>query len=88
MKGRAKPRQIRWKARRNFLYAQNCAQATLLTLGWTFETSDPVLTKAATNFEGGCVGCGSTCGVVSGGVLGLGALLSCLPNGDPKQLEE
>jgi hypothetical protein len=88
MKGSAKPSQIRWKARRNLVYAQNCAQATLLTLGWTLETLDPVLTKAATNFEGGCVGCGSTCGVVSGGVLGLGALLSCLPNGDPKQLEE
>jgi hypothetical protein len=43
--------------------------------------------RAATNFEGGCVGCGSTCGVVSGGVLGIGALLSSLPREDPPQLE-
>jgi len=88
MKGSVKPRQIRWKARRNLVYAQNCAQATLLTLGWTLKTSDRVLTKAATNFEGGCVGCGSTCGVVSGGVLGLGALFASLANGDANRLEK
>jgi hypothetical protein len=75
-------------ARFNLVYASNCAQATLLTLGRSLERSDPVLTKAATNFEGGCVGCGSTCGVVSGGVLGIGALLSCLPREDPVQLEK
>jgi Putative redox-active protein (C_GCAxxG_C_C) len=83
-----KPSQIRTKARLNLVHAQNCAQATLLTLGEALQRPDPVLTKAATNFEGGCVGCGSTCGVVSGGVLGIGALLSCLPNNDPRQLEE
>jgi hypothetical protein len=44
--------------------------------------------RASTNFEGGCVGCGSTCGVVSGGVLGMGALLSCLPGQDPQSLEQ
>jgi len=88
VKDSVKAKQIRWKARRNLLYAQNCAQAMLLTLGGTMKTSDPVLMKAATNFEGGCVGCGSTCGVVSGGVLGAGALLSSLPNDDPTRLEE
>ncbi len=82
-----KPGRIRRKARLNLMYAQNCAQATLLTLASTLERSDPVLMRAATNFEGGCVGCGSTCGVVSGGVLGIGALLSCLPQEDPLQLE-
>lgn len=83
-----KPSQISRKARLNLVYAQNCAQATLLTLAGTLERSDQVLMKAATNFEGGCVGCGSTCGVVSGGVFGIGALLSSLPHGDPQQLEE
>lgn len=81
-------KQIRWKARQNLLYAQNCAQATLLTLGGTMHGTDPALTKAATNFEGGCVGCGSTCGVVSGGVLGIGALLSSLAYEDTEQLED
>jgi len=84
----SKPSQIKRKARFNLMYAQNCAQATLLTLGSTVERSDPVLMRAATNFEGGCVGCGSTCGVVSGGVLGIGALLSSLPQQDPQQLEQ
>lgn len=82
-----KPSQISRRARLNLLYAQNCAQATLRTLAKTLERSDPVLMRAATNFEGGCVGCGSTCGVVSGGVLGIGALLCSLPHGDPNQLE-
>ncbi len=81
------PSQIKRKAQGNLLYALNCAQATLLTLGSTSERSDPVLMRAATNFEGGCVGCGSTCGVVSGGVLGMGALLASLPGQDPEQLE-
>jgi hypothetical protein len=84
----SKPSQIRRKARQNLVYASNCAQATLMTLASTSERSDPVLMRAATNFEGGCVGCGSTCGVVSGGVLGVGALLSSLPGQDPQQLEQ
>jgi hypothetical protein len=79
--------RIRRKARWNLVYASNCAQATLLTLASTMERSDPVLMRAATNFEGGCVGCGSACGVVSGGVLGIGAVLSSLPREDPRQLE-
>lgn len=83
-----KPGRIKRKARLNLIHAQNCAQATLLTLAWNQERSDPVLTRAATNFEGGCVGCGSTCGVVSGGVLGIGALLASLPQEDPRQLEQ
>jgi hypothetical protein len=80
-------KRTRWKARQDLLYAQNCAQATLLTLGGTLQDADPALTKAATNFEGGCVGCGSTCGVVSGGVLGIGALLSRLPYDSTEDLE-
>jgi C_GCAxxG_C_C family probable redox protein len=60
----------------NLLYAQNCAQATLLSLQTSFASIDDTLVKAATNFEGGVVGCGSTCGVVSGGILGIGAVLS------------
>jgi hypothetical protein len=83
-----KPDSIRRRAQCNLVYASNCAQATLLTLGRTLERPDPVLTKAATNFEGGCVGSGSTCGVVSAGVLGIGALLSSLHREDPLQLEE
>jgi hypothetical protein len=82
------PNQIKRKARVNLVYASNCAQATLMTLGKTMERSDPVLMRAATNFEGGCVGCSSTCGVVTGGVLGIGALLSSLPQEDPRQLEQ
>ena len=84
----SKPSQIKRKAQGNLLYALNCAQATLMTMASTAERSDPVLMRAATNFEGGCVGCGSTCGVVSGGVLGVGALLSSIPGQDPKHLEE
>lgn len=82
------PNQIRRRARFNLVYASNCAQATLLTLGKTLERSDPVLMKAATNLEGGCVGCGSTCGVVSAGALGIGALLSSLPREDARRLEQ
>ena len=83
-----KPSRIRRRARWNLFYAQNCAQASLLTLGGAVQTSDPLLMRAATNLEGGCVGCGSTCGVVSGGVLGIGALLSRLPHAEPQRLEE
>jgi hypothetical protein len=82
------PGRIRRNARLNLIYASNCAQATLLTLDKAMDRSDPVLMKAATNFEGGCVGCGSTCGVVSGGILGIGALLSSLSQEDPRQLEK
>jgi len=65
---------VRWRARCKLLLAQNCAQATLLTLEDAFGTRVPGLVKAATNLEGGVVGCGSSCGVVTGGVLGIGAL--------------
>ncbi len=80
--------RIRRKARFNLLYALNCAQATLLTLGSASGRSDPTLMRAATNFEGGCVGCGSSCGVVSGGVLGMGALLSSIPGQEAQLLEQ
>jgi hypothetical protein len=36
-----KQKQTRRKAQRNLLYAQNCAQATLLTLAETLERSNP-----------------------------------------------
>ncbi len=35
------------------------------------ENQDDDLIKAVTGLEGGCVACGSTCGVVSGGAMGL-----------------
>ncbi|MEW6439698.1 MAG: C-GCAxxG-C-C family (seleno)protein [bacterium] len=73
-------RTERWKAeqkaRLNLLKAKNCAHATLSSLEDAFGWRDPVLLRAATNFEGGVVGCGETCGVVTGGILGIGALLS------------
>lgn len=67
---------IRRRARTRLLLAQNCAQATLLTLEDVGGARFPGLARAATNLEGGVVGCGSTCGVVTGGVLGIGAALS------------
>jgi hypothetical protein len=45
-----------------------------LSLQEVFGWRDPIVLRAATNFEGGVVGCGETCGVVTGGILGIGAL--------------
>ena len=67
--------KVEQKARLNLLLAQNCAHATLLSLEDVFRRRNPSVLQAATNFEGGVVGCGETCGVVTGGVLGIGALL-------------
>ncbi len=83
-RGKGIARRARW----NLLYAQNCAHATLLSLEGIFGKRDPVLMRAATNFEGGCVGCGSTCGVVTGGILGLGGHLASLRPGGGRALEE
>ena len=67
--------KVEQKARLNLLFAQNCAHATLLSLEDVLGWRNPLLLRAATNLEGGVVGCGETCGVVTGGVLGIGALL-------------
>lgn len=67
---------FRQKARLNLLFAQNCAHATLLSLEDGLGWRDPAVLRAATNFEGGVVGCGETCGIVTGGVLGIGAILA------------
>lgn len=69
----------RLKAWLSLLYAQNCAQATLLCVHRNVQRKESLLVKAATNFEGGVVGCGSTCGVVTGGVLGIGSLMGSRP---------
>lgn len=68
--------KLRQKARLNLLFAQNCAHATLLSLEDGLGWRDPAVLRAATNFEGGVVGCGDTCGIVTGGVLGIGAILA------------
>lgn len=81
-------RKIQRTARLNLLYAQNCAHATLLSLEDVFGYRYPVLLRAATNFEGGLVGCGETCGVVTGGVLGIGALASSGGHDDRDRREE
>ncbi len=67
---------VRQRARLHLLYAQNCAHATLLSLEVVFNMRAPLLMKAATNLEGGIVGCGETCGVVTAGMLAIGGLLS------------
>ncbi len=75
--------KLRQKARLNLLFAQNCAHATLLSLEDGLGWRDPAVLRAATNFEGGVVGCGETCGIVTGGVLGIGAILAARgPRGD------
>jgi len=78
---------VRWRARGRLLHAQNCAQATLLTLEDVLDARFPGLVKAATNLEGGVVGCGSTCGVVTGGVLGIGAALARAGAGQDRILD-
>jgi len=68
--------KLRQKARMNLLFAQNCAHATLLSLEDGLGWRDPAVLRAATNFEGGVVGCGETCGIATGGVLGIGSILA------------
>jgi hypothetical protein len=79
---------LRQRARLNLLRAQNCAHATLLSMEDVFCNRDPVLMRAATNLEGGVVGCGETCGVVSAGVLAIGGLLSTAGYQSPRAREQ
>jgi len=80
--------KLQQRARLNLLFAQNCAQATLLTLQEVFGWWDPIILKAATNLEGGVVGSGETCGVVTGGILGIGALACSETLSDPAAKED
>lgn len=79
---------LRQRARLNLLRAQNCAHATLLSMEDAFCNRDPILMRAATNLEGGVVGCGDTCGVVSAGVLAIGGLLSTAGYHTPRGMEQ
>jgi C_GCAxxG_C_C family probable redox protein len=47
----------------------NCALATVDALQGILGLPDDEILAAATGFEGGCGGCGSTCGVITGGAL-------------------
>ena len=49
----------------------NCAQASLEVFQDMADVRDDELIKGVTGLEGGCVACGSTCGVVTGGALGI-----------------
>lgn len=80
--------KFRQKARLNLLFAQNCAHATLLSLEDGLGWRDPAVLRAATNFEGGVVGCGETCGIVTGGVLGIGAILAARKAREDGPLED
>ncbi|MFZ5572135.1 MAG: C-GCAxxG-C-C family protein [Thermodesulfobacteriota bacterium] len=42
---------------------------------------DDTLLKAVTGLEGGCVASGSTCGIVTGGALGIAQAYACAPTG-------
>ena len=84
----AKPWRLRQRARLNLLLAQNCAHATLWSLQDALGWKTPALLRAATNFEGGVVGCGETCGVVTGGILAIGATLGVATTAEPDAREE
>ena len=51
--------------------AMNCAQATAIALE-EYSDADHQIIKALTNLEGGGVGMGATCGVLSSGILNMG----------------
>lgn len=52
----------------------NCATATLEAFQDVFSLRDDLLLKTVTGFEGGVVAGGSTCGVITGGALGIAQL--------------
>ena len=51
----------------------NCAQSVLMAFGSLLDTDADTLYKVAVNFGGG-MKCGSTCGVITGGLMALGLL--------------
>ena len=60
----------------------NCALATVDTLQRVLNLPDDDILAAATGFEGGCGGCGSTCGVITGGVLIMAQAADTLRGGE------
>ncbi|MBR3211701.1 MAG: C_GCAxxG_C_C family protein [Firmicutes bacterium] len=51
----------------------NCAQSVLMSFGSLLDMDADTLYKVAVNFGGG-MKCGSTCGVITGGLMALGLL--------------
>jgi len=49
----------------------NCALATLEVVQDMIGIQEDMALRSATGLEGGLVACGSTCGVVTGGALGI-----------------
>lgn len=64
-------RHIRRAVRFRLFRDMNCALAIVDTLQKALDLPDDDILAAATGFEGGCGGCGSTCGVITGGALVL-----------------
>lgn len=52
----------------------NCALATLRSVQKTSGDLDDEVLRAAGGLEGGCAACGLTCGVATGGALGIGLM--------------
>ena len=65
------PRHIRRAVRFRLFRDMNCALAVVDTLQRVLDLPNDDILAAATGFEGGCGGCGSTCGVITGGALVL-----------------
>jgi C_GCAxxG_C_C family probable redox protein len=65
----------------------NCAAATLQAFQDVFGLRDDLLLKSVTGLEGGVVAGGSTCGVITGGALGLAQLWRERIGADPSASE-
>jgi hypothetical protein len=66
----------------------NCSAATMIMCQKIMNRDEDLVHKAIQGFEGGILGCGSTCGIALGGAIGLGLLNDDLLQKNDIKLDE
>ncbi len=85
--GRART-SAKWAARARLVKDMNCATATLEAVQDVFGVRDDLLLRCVTGLEGGVVAGGSTCGVITGGSLGMAQVWEKATRRDPASSPE